>query len=294
MGTPNYNFPELTVGQGSKELTHNEALRIIDALLSGAIDKDLTTPPVTASEGDTYIIPSGATGAWSGNTTDSLTIYLNSVWQFFTPSIRWGAIWVKDKQRFYRWDGSEWAVVSFTDPDVMLKSIYDPDGNEIVDFALSSDNAMNLEGNPASYYLDYQNLLNKPSLFSGNWADLVGRPTDIMLLNTPQVYTRAKVFSRTTLVDQPLISWDLDLNQCAIVTLSGNRTVSAPTNQRAGGTYTLFVAQDTVGNRTLTWNTVFKWAGGSVPSLSTGANKIDIFTFVSDGTNMYGTAIRNF
>jgi hypothetical protein len=41
------------------------------------------------------------------------------------------------------------------------------------------------------------------------------------------------------------------------------------------------------GSNTLTWNSVFKWAGGTAPTLSTAAGARDYFVFRTDGTNMY-------
>jgi hypothetical protein len=35
---------------------------------------------------------------------------------------------------------------------------------------------------------------------------------------------------------------------------------------------------------------VFKWAGGTAPTLTTTASAKDVFTFVSDGTNMNNVA----
>ena len=41
----------------------------------------------------------------------------------------------------------------------------------------------------------------------------------------------------------------------------------------------------------MTWNAVFKFAGGS-KTLSTAANSVDVATFVSDGINLYGQLIK--
>lgn len=91
-----------------------------------------------------------------------------------------------------------------------------------------------------------------------------------------------------TLTDGATISWDTSIGQIATVTLAGSRTMAAPTNLKVS-TYILHVIQDVTGSRTLTWNAVFKWPAGVAPVLSTGANKRDVFTFVSDGTNLYGS-----
>ena len=95
-------------------------------------------------------------------------------------------------------------------------------------------------------------------------------------------------FSPTqTLTDGTNISWNTDLGQVAKVTLAGNRTLNAPTNLENGGFYSIEVTQDSTGSRTLAFNAVFKFAGGTAPTLTTAANSIDFFNFRSDGTNLY-------
>jgi serine acetyltransferase len=91
-----------------------------------------------------------------------------------------------------------------------------------------------------------------------------------------------------TLTDGATISWDTSLGRVATVTLGGARTLAAPTNLKVG-TYILNVLQDATGSRTLTWNAVFKWTGGVAPVLTTTANARDVFSFFSDGTNLYGS-----
>jgi len=93
-----------------------------------------------------------------------------------------------------------------------------------------------------------------------------------------------------TLTDGATITWDTSLGRVATVTLgAAGRTFAAPTNLKVG-TYILRVYQDATGSRTITsWNAVFKWTAAVAPVLSTGANKLDIITFFSDGTNLYGS-----
>jgi hypothetical protein len=93
-----------------------------------------------------------------------------------------------------------------------------------------------------------------------------------------------------TLTDGATVNWDVSLGQVASLTLGGNRTIANPTNMKVA-TYILYLVQDATGSRTVTWGTNYKWPGGVAPVLSTGANKRDIISFISDGTNMYGTYI---
>lgn len=94
-----------------------------------------------------------------------------------------------------------------------------------------------------------------------------------------------------TLTDGATINWNMALGQVATVTLGGNRTMAAPTNILGGAGEAAFVTvvviQDGTGSRTLSWNAVFKFKGGSAPTLTTTLNKRDTFTFIADGTNLY-------
>jgi hypothetical protein len=89
------------------------------------------------------------------------------------------------------------------------------------------------------------------------------------------------------LTDAATIAWDTTLGQVATFNfVSSNRTMGAPSSMANGAFYALCVIQN-AGNNTLTWNAVFKWAGGTAPTLSTAAGARDYFVFRSDGVNMY-------
>jgi len=111
---------------------------------------------------------------------------------------------------------------------------------------------------------------------------------------TAGTYTKQQVFGMTTLTDASSIAWDLLTNQVAQVTLGGNRALANPTNKVAGATYVLIVKQDGSGARTLSYGSDYKFPGGTTPTLSTGNNDIDLLCFISDGTNLYGTALLDF
>lgn len=53
---------------------------------------------------------------------------------------------------------------------------------------------------------------------------------------------------------------------------------------------TLILKQDGTGTRLVTWPGSVKWASGIAPVLSTGANKVDVVTFISPdiGVTWYG------
>lgn len=108
------------------------------------------------------------------------------------------------------------------------------------------------------------------------------------LINQGIAVAATSVAGKYTLIDGAVLLWDVTLGDVAQVTLGGNRTMSAPLHL-VRGTYILHVYQDSTGSRTITWNSVFKWVGGVAPVLTTTASAHDIFTFISDGTNMVGS-----
>lgn len=114
------------------------------------------------------------------------------------------------------------------------------------------------------------------------------------LLSLVGPWTAQQYAVQVTLTDATTIAWNLDLAQAATVTLGGNRTLGNPTNMKAGGTYTLIVIQDGTGSRTLGYGSAYKWPGAITPVLTTAANAVDILTFLSDGTNMYGVVQTDF
>lgn len=107
-------------------------------------------------------------------------------------------------------------------------------------------------------------------------------------------WTAQQNFDAATLAYASPIAWDLSAAQVAAVTLSGNTTLSNPTNAKDGGTYILRVVQDGTGSRTLAFGTNYKWPSGVAPVLSTDANAVDVLYFTSDGVSMYGTYAKDF
>jgi hypothetical protein len=89
-----------------------------------------------------------------------------------------------------------------------------------------------------------------------------------------------------TISDGATLNWDTSLGQVAQATLGGNRTFAAPTNLVNGGFYSLLIIQDGTGSRTISWNAVFDFTGGTAPTLSTAAGSKDLIAWRSDGTNL--------
>lgn len=74
-----------------------------------------------------------------------------------------------------------------------------------------------------------------------------------------------------------------------LITLTGNCTFTFPT-PAVGKPFTLMLLQDSTGSRTVSWPSAVRWPGGTAPTLSTAASRLDKFNFISDGTYWLGFA----
>lgn len=105
--TPRYGFPYLYAGQAQKEVYHNEALTLVDALVQAqAVSAALATPPSAPEDGACWIVADSPSGAWTGQ-AGKLACWTGGGWRFVTPKsgIR---VWVDDEGLDYFHDGSEW------------------------------------------------------------------------------------------------------------------------------------------------------------------------------------------
>ena len=70
------------------------------------------------------------------------------------------------------------------------------------------------------------------------------------------------------------------------VTLGGNRTFAAPSNQVVGQSVSIFITQDGTGSRTASFNAAFKFIGGIAPTLTTSANAVDRIDYIIKSSNV--------
>ena len=78
----------------------------------------------------------------------------------------------------------------------------------------------------------------------------------------------------------------------ATLTASTPCTFTMPT-ATAGKSFILKLIQASSGMTTATFTSV-KWPGGTAPTITATASAVDILSFVSDGTNWYGTFAQAF
>ena len=101
-------------------------------------------------------------------------------------------------------------------------------------------------------------------------------------------FTAQQFFDDQALTSAATVSWNANTAQVATLTLGHNVTVANATNHQSGGVYIMRVTQNTAP-KTLAWSTGYKWPGNTAPVMTATGGAIDVFTFVSDGTYMYGS-----
>ncbi|MDX2027715.1 MAG: DUF2793 domain-containing protein [Alphaproteobacteria bacterium] len=120
--TPNLAMSYIASSQAQKEVTHNDALNDLDFLAQpSAIDHTLATPPGSPATGDTYIVASSPTGAWTGFANAVVAYY--SGWKIKTPLAGW-AVWTRNGSRLLYYTGSAWALL--TTPKLDASTTWNP------------------------------------------------------------------------------------------------------------------------------------------------------------------------
>ena len=104
------SLPLILPSQAQKHVTHNEALRILDAVVQLSVkSRSLTDPPAAPVVGDRYIVKGPPGGAWAGHLRD-VAIYTEDGWQFHNARTGWRA-YVEDEVQLAVFDGTNWVVL---------------------------------------------------------------------------------------------------------------------------------------------------------------------------------------
>ena len=95
----------------------------------------------------------------------------------------------------------------------------------------------------------------------------------------------------TALTDGATITIDMATACHHSVTLGGNRTFAAPSNQAVGQAGSIFITQDGTGSRTAAFNSAFKFVGGTAPTLTTTASATDRIDYIIKSSNVIHCAV---
>lgn len=109
--TTNLSLPYILAAQAQKHVTHNEAIRALDAIVQlSVLDRDLATPPGAPAEGARYIVGPSPTGAWAGQ-AGKVAAWQDGAWAPYTPREGFLA-WIADEDVAVVWSGAAWVALS--------------------------------------------------------------------------------------------------------------------------------------------------------------------------------------
>jgi len=130
---------DMVESQASKYLTHNQANHRLAVMAQiCVIDRDLTAPPGSPSNGQVYIPKATATGAWAGK-ENYVAIYDNG-WIFLLPAEGWRAF-VQDEDVEINYNGSAWKLKH---PEKVVQTITCAD-NVTIDWSLGGIGKMTFD-----------------------------------------------------------------------------------------------------------------------------------------------------
>jgi len=104
--TPNLDLPYIAPAQAQKHVTHNEAIRALDALVQLSVIAIQDIPPESPAEGERYIVGAAPSGAFDQH-THNVAAFQDGAWAFFTPQPGWQA-YDQDQGSLLVFNNGEW------------------------------------------------------------------------------------------------------------------------------------------------------------------------------------------
>lgn len=116
-----------------------------------------------------------------------------------------------------------------------------------------------------------------------------------MLAGTSDKFVQAGVLwqAETTTTYSTTTTFDFATFKNTVVTLTGNITTMTLSNVTVGKAGSITFIQDGTGTRTTVWNSVFKFASGTAPVLTTTAGAVDILSYSCRSATFCQAALMN-
>ncbi|MFG1259479.1 DUF2793 domain-containing protein [Xanthobacter flavus] len=103
----NLALPYIAAAQAQKHVTHNEAIRRLDAFVQLVLESATApAPPTSPAEGARWFVPSGATGAFAGR-AGMIAAYEAGAFDFLPVAAGFLAF-IRDEGRLALFDGGAW------------------------------------------------------------------------------------------------------------------------------------------------------------------------------------------
>jgi hypothetical protein len=140
--TPRLGLEQIQPGQAQKELSHNEALALLDLLVQPVVEAIGTNdPPTTPIAGQAWIVGTAPSGDWADH-AGALAGWTDGGWRFVVP-FEGLCAWSAENHGIARFSGIAWEIgvvrgerLEIDDEQVVgarQAAIADPDGGTVVD-----------------------------------------------------------------------------------------------------------------------------------------------------------------
>lgn len=140
--SPRLAMPFIAPGQAQKELLHNEALQVLDAVVAAAVEElPRADPPASPLEGDTYIVGDSPSGAWAGQ-AGKLANFTAGGWRLIAPPPGM-TVFIKSTATLAVHNGGTWEIGALRGSRLLVDgvqvigpqttAITDPSGGSTVD-----------------------------------------------------------------------------------------------------------------------------------------------------------------
>ena len=140
--TTRLGLPLLAAGQAQKEITHNEALQVLDVAVAASVEEPArASPPASPVEGNCYIISDTPSGAWAGHARQ-IACYSMGGWRYSLP-VEGQLVFVRSSQVFAVYRQNVWDVGTLPGSKLVLNgqqvvgprlaAIPSPSGGTVVD-----------------------------------------------------------------------------------------------------------------------------------------------------------------
>ena len=170
--TENLQLPYIMANQAQKHITHNEALRMIDALLHLAVAQvGLTVAPSNPQPGERYVIGAAATGEWAGHDAE-IAAWQDGGWAFYVPLSGW-VIYALDQQSLMAFDGTQWESIGSELAQLGVNTAADTNNRLAVksDAVFFSHDDVTPGSGDMRFTLNMASISNTASLmFADNWT----------------------------------------------------------------------------------------------------------------------------
>ena len=81
------------------------------------------------------------------------------------------------------------------------------------------------------------------------------------------------------------VTLDLDTSNYFTITMTGNVSLTTPSNPVVGQSGVIYLIQDGTGSRTAKWSSALNWPSGTTISCTPSINSVDLFSFFVRGTS---------